>query len=648
MLGRIRPYLGQVVLSVVFTILFSLLSSASVVMIQPFLRTLFSETESVVSDTAAAGAATGTAAGGGQVESAASDSGEVELAAEDSGASGPADRLALLGAESPLRRSVRDLRERLNGFLLAGTKLEALWRIVLIFFCLFLAKNVAQYVSDVLMVYIGQRVIKDLRDDLFAQFMRLPLGFFQRFRAGELISRATNDVQIANMCVNVSFTNLVRDPLLILAYLGVCLYISWKLTLLALTVLPLSMIVIIRVGKLLRRYSHRQQEKLADLTSVLQEAVYGIRVIKAFAMEEYETRRFIRDSTRLFRDLFKIARVQRLSSPLTEQLSVIVGLVILWFGGRQVLVQEALAPDMFITFVICLFSIVKPIKELSQVNNGIQEGMAAAQRIFSVLDAAPEVADRGGGRVLTDVTGRVEFDHVSFAYRPDVPVLRDVSLRVEPGELVALVGASGAGKSTLVDLIPRFYVPTSGRVLIDGRDTRELNLASLRRAMGIVTQEVILFNASVHANIAYGIEDVDPDAVVIAARAANADAFIRELPDGYDTLIGDRGTRLSGGQRQRLSIARAILKNPPILILDEATSALDTESEQLVQEAIDRLVKSRTTFVIAHRLSTIRNADRIYVLERGGVVEIGTHTDLLAAGGVYADLYNRQFQQTSA
>jgi subfamily B ATP-binding cassette protein MsbA len=649
MLRRIKPYLPQVVLSVIFTVLFSLLSSASIVMIQPFLRTLFTEGEQVVvTEGARRGDSTTDVPA---VTEASDDERRAETGGEDATEAKelareplPRDRLDFLGRDSWLRRSIGNLRDGVNDFLLRGSKLEALWRIVLVFFVLFLTKNIAQYFGSVLIVYVGQRVIKDLRDDLFVQFTRLPLSFFHRIRAGELISRATNDVQIANMCVNVSFTNLFRDPVLILTYLGVCLYISWKLTLLALTVLPLSMVIIIWIGKLLRRYSHRQQEKLADLTSVLQEAVYGIRVIKAFAMERFETQKFLNESERLFRDLFKIARVQRLSSPLTEQLSVIVGLVILWFGGRQVLVHEALAPDMFITFVICLFSLVKPIKELGQVNNGIQEGMAAAQRIFAVLDAEPETTDATAGYPLTDVRGRVEFEQVSFAYQAGVPVLRDVSLTVEPGEVVALVGSSGAGKSTLVDLIPRFYEPSAGRILIDGKDIRDLSLETLRRAMGIVTQEVILFNASVRENIAYGLQEVDPVAVEAAARAANAHEFIQALPAGYETLIGDRGTRLSGGQRQRLSIARAILKNPPILILDEATSALDTESEQLVQEAIDRLVQDRTTFVIAHRLSTIQNADRIYVLQEGRIVEVGNHETLLAAHGVYADLHQRQFR----
>jgi ATP-binding cassette, subfamily B, bacterial MsbA len=614
MLRRIRPYLVQVVASVVFTGLYSLSSSAVLVMTGPILKALFR----FGPEPAAAAAGQPTAAGAG-----------VEPA-------------AVLGAG--LRQQVDGVLAAVRDWLMAGEPLDALQRVVLVVFTLFLLKNITQYLGSVLMTNVGQRVIKDLRDDIFTAFLNLPLSYFHRHRAGELISRATNDVQIANKTVNVSFTNLVRDPILILSLFAVCLFISWKLTLVALLVLPLSLGVIVRIGKRLRRYSHRQQERLADLTSVLQETVYGIRVVKAFAMEAFERRRFLRESERLFRDVFKIARTARLSSPLAEQLSAVVAIFILWYGGRQVLVEQTLAPEAFITFLVCLFSLVHPLKELSQVNNAIQEGMAAADRLFQVLDAEPETGDEAGKPDLGPVRGRVEYRGVGFAYLPGEPVLQGIDLQAAPGEVVALVGSSGAGKSTLVDLLPRFYDPQQGAVLIDGHDVRDVALGSLRRNLGIVTQEVILFHDTVRNNIAYGLADVPLARVEAAARAANAHEFIARLPLGYDTVIGDRGTKLSGGQRQRLSIARAILKDPPILILDEATSALDTESEQLVQEAVDRLVRDRTTFVIAHRLSTVRRADRIYTLREGRIVEAGSHDELLRAGGVYADLYNLQFR----
>lgn len=614
MLRRIRPYLPQVIGSVVLTALYSLSTSAVHVMIGPILKTLF------------------------RLEPGRSD---VDAAAV-SGLPDPTG--GAVGLAAGVRERIDGTLAEIGDWMMQGEPLAALQRVVLVVFALFLLKNLTQYLGSVLMTYVGQRVIKDMRDDIHGALLRLPLTFYHRHRAGELISRATNDVQIANKTVNVSFTNLVRDPILIISFFAVCMYISWQLTLVALLVLPLSIGVIVRIGKRLRRYSHRQQERLADLTSVLQETVYGIRVIKAFAMEAFERRRFLRESERLFREVFKIARTARLSSPLSEQLSAIVGIFIIWYGGRMVLVEGSLTPEAFLIFIVCLFSMVHPIKELSQVNNAIQEGMAAADRLFTILDTAAEDADDAGKPDLPPVRGAVEYRGVDFAYLPGEPVLQDIDLRAEPGEVIALVGSSGAGKSTLVDLLPRFYDPQAGAVLVDGRDVRTVTLASLRRSLGIVTQEVILFNDTVRANIAYGLDDLPAERVEAAARAANAHEFIARMPQGYETVIGDRGTKLSGGQRQRLSIARAILKNPPILILDEATSALDTESEQLVQEAIDRLVRDRTTFVIAHRLSTVRRADRIYTLRDGRVVESGTHDALLQAGGVYADLYNLQFR----
>ncbi len=606
MLRRVRPYLPQVLLSVALTFLFALVSSLTILLVMPTFKALFT-----------AGGATGAAT--------------------------PAEMLGQVqdfGVKAQLDRWYRQFEV----WLLQGEPVEALQRVVVAVVVVILLKNVLQYLATVMTDWIGLRLVKDLRDDVFAKFLELPLGFYHRYRAGELISRATNDVQIANKTINVSFTNLVRDPAQVFGFLAICLWISWKLTLLALVVLPLTLSVIVMVGKRLRRYSHRQQERLADLTSVLQETVYGIRVVKAFAMEPFENRRYLRESDRLFTQMFKISRMHRATSPLSELLATIVGAVILWYGGRQVFVQQSLAPEAFLTFLTAMFSMIHPIKQLSGVNNGIQEGMAAADRLFEIIDSDSETGNEAGREPLGEVAGRVEMQGVNFSYLPTDPVLRDIDLVVQPGEVVALVGGNGAGKSTLVDLIPRFYDPQEGRVLVDGRDVREVSLASLRRSLGIVTQEVILFNDTVRANIAYGLSDVPDAAVEAAARAANAHEFIERLPQGYDTVIGDRGTKLSGGQRQRLSIARAILKNPPILILDEATSALDTESEQLVQEAIDRLVQDRTTIVIAHRLSTIRSAHRIYAMRDGRIVEQGSHQELLAAGGVYADLYNLQFR----
>jgi len=660
-LSFLKPYVLQVGLSVLFMVIFSLLSGFGIVMIGPFLDALFAP-EPVATEPAAVVAESVTPRASDMIvvapavaevpvvaevpalvpESPTATADEPATAMDDNAS--VRDKALALKEGFSLDRLRDDLYGRLSSMLMRGSKIESLWRIVVISFFLFLLKNMSGYLQTVFIDYVQHSFIRDLRNRLFARYMELPLSYHTRKRAGELISRATNDVLVVNRSVNMSFTNMARDPITIVMFLGLAMIISWRLTLIALLVMPLSMAVILYIGRKLRKYSHRQQEKMANLTSILQESISGVRVVKAFAMEEYETQRFREESYRLFKALFKISWMERLSSPLTEQLSILVGLFILWYGGNQVLAGGQLAPSLFILFLFCIFSLGRPIKALSQVNNGIQEGMAAAERIFDVLDHPDEIPEKPDAPILENVHGGIELKDVHFSYIDGEPILAGISIRVDPGEMVALVGSSGAGKSTLVDLIPRFYDPQSGSVTIDGRDVRDFQLASLRRAMGIVTQEVILFNNTVRGNIAYGMGEVDQERIEAAARAANAHDFIRRLPEGYDTMIGDRGVRLSGGERQRLSIARAILKNPPVLILDEATSALDTESELLVQEAIDRLVKDRTTIVIAHRLSTIQNVDRIYVLQRGRIVQTGTHAELLAAGGPYRTLHDLQFR----
>ena len=654
MLRMIKPYTIQLVMAVVFMVVFSFMNIFSITMISPFLEALFlkggGETAVEVTTEPAESALVVHDEAGVPHESHRAES--EELALRQSGGP-PAE------TDDERRARYESLKDSFSGLdslkfkfkdwasknMLQGTKQEALLRICITFFLLALAKNLSCYIQEILMVYVGQAVIRDLRNELYLKMTSMPMSFFHKHKAGELISRATNDVMVAQQCVGMSFTKLVKDPIFILMYLAVALILSWKLTLMALVLMPVSLTVIIRIGKKLRQLSYRQQEQMAHLTSTLQETVYGIRVIKAFAMEKFENNKFVAQSQALFKQVFRINYTMKASSPLTEQLSMVVALFLLWFGGSKVFTGGIMAPDLFIVFLFVIFSMVRPIKSLGAANNEIQAGMAAADRIFQVIDTEPEVADREAGFKLAEVVGRVEFESVDFAYIPGEPVLRDVSLKVEPGEVVALVGSSGSGKSTLIDLIPGFYNPDSGRVLIDGHDIRDLNLNALRSNMGIVTQEVILFHDTILNNIAYGMKKVPLDDVKAAATAANADEFINKLPSGYETIIGDRGLKLSGGQRQRISIARAILKNPPILLLDEATSALDTEAEQLVQEAIDRLVRDRTTIVIAHRLSTIQNVDRIYLLEAGQVVQVGTHDELLARGGRYKELYTMQFQR---
>ncbi|MCP4290414.1 MAG: ABC transporter ATP-binding protein [bacterium] len=630
MLKMIRPYAPQASIAVLFIVLYSFFSVFSFTMISPFLKALFlDENPSVVE----------------VVEEPKNEALLVDPKNEDTETR---ERLESINQKTTWSDQVKmEALNWANENLLDGTRQDNLLRICLALAILLLLKNVTRYFQDILMVFVGEKVIRDLRNALYLKFTNLPLSFYHQNKAGELISRATNDVLMAQKCVSVSFTTLLRDPIQIVLFLTVAVILSWKLTLMALVMLPASLGVIIRIGKGLRKISHRQQEEMAVLTTNLQETIYGIRVIKAFAMEDFENNKFLKRSDELFKQIFKFNKYMKMSSPLTEVLSSLVGLFILWYGGSKVFTGGLMAPDLFLVFFASIFSLVKPIKNLGQVNNEIQAGMAAADRIFQILDTPSEVAGSVGEKVLDQAEGRVEFDKVDFEYVPGEPVLRDLSLKVNPGEVVALVGSSGGGKSTLIDMIPGFYHPNSGQVLIDGVSVTDLDLGSLRRQMGIVTQEVILFHDTILNNIAYGLENVSLEDVREATRAANADDFIMKLPDGYDTIIGDRGLKLSGGQRQRLSIARAILKNPPILLLDEATSALDTEAEKLVQEAIDRLVKHRTTIVIAHRLSTVKNVDRIYLLEAGKVVQTGTHDELLAAGGRYKELYEMQFQKRS-
>lgn len=634
MLGLVRPYLMHVLLAIGFMVLFSFFNLFTMAMISPFLKALFFMDNPAVTASAPAQESPGDAV---IIDAT---TGE-EMTGEQAG---PAESAEVPAVPSSLfdrwkRTTVDWLGERL----LQGTRQEALLRIVIVAFFMFLGKNLTGYAQEVLMVYVSQRVIRDMRQSLFEKMTSLPLAFFHRMKAGELISRATNDVMIAEKCISVVFGKALRDPLMVLLYLATALILSWKLTLLAMVLLPASLVVIVYIGKKVRKYSWRQQEEMANLTSVLQEAVYGIRVIKAFANEDYENRRFERENRNLFRQVFKINWVMKTSSPLTEQFSAIVGLLLLWYGGSKIFAGTTMEPDLFILFIVVVFSMVRPLKSMGQLNNAVQEGVAAAERVFMVFDTPSEDSFWRPGLCLDRISGKVEFRDVSFRYVPGEPVLSHIDLVVEPGEVVALVGSSGAGKSTLVDLIPGFQFSQEGQVLIDGHDVRDLDLRSVRQQLGVVTQEVILFNDTVRANISYGKQNASMDEIVAAARAAHADDFIRELPQGYDTTIGDRGINLSGGQRQRLSIARAILRNPPLLLLDEATSALDSEAEMQVQAAIDTLVQNRTTFVIAHRLSTIVKADRIYVMDEGRIVQEGRHEELLSQGGRYRELYDLQF-----
>lgn len=504
-------------------------------------------------------------------------------------------------------------------------------------------KGIADYGQSYLMAYVGQRIITDMRDRLYHHLQRLSLSFFTRHSTGVLISRITNDVNLIQGAVTNAITGILKDFFTIVALLGVIFYRDWFLAMIALFIFPLMILPISHFGKKLRKFSIKGQQKMGDLTTILHETISGNRIVKAFGMEEYENRRFSDENRRLFRLLMKRFKIRALTSPVMETLGGIGIAVAIFVGGYRVM-DGIMTPGEFFSFTAALMMLYEPVKKLNKINLVIQEGLAAATRIFDIIDLVPEISDRPGAKPLSTIKNGITFRNVSFRYE-ELWVLKNIDLAVRKGEINALVGVSGGGKTTMVNLIPRFYDVNEGAILIDGVDIRDATVESLRSQIALVSQQSILFNDTVRSNIAYGDHNKSFEEIQEAGRAANADGFIRRLPQGYDTIIGEQGVRLSGGERQRLCIARAILKDAPILILDEATSSLDSESEEEVQKAMENLMKDRTTFVIAHRLSTVRNADRILVVVDGRIIEQGTHEELLRRGGEYSKLYKIQFRE---
>jgi subfamily B ATP-binding cassette protein MsbA len=527
-----------------------------------------------------------------------------------------------------------------KGKLYEGRPIIRLERFCVVFLVLMLVKNIFGYVSTYMTISIEQSVLLRIRNDLYGKTQMLPLSFFAKQKTGHLISRITNDVTNLRGIVVGSLASIIQNGLMATIAIGIVFVTSWKLSLLTVILVPLNILFIGSISRKLRKGSLRAQERMADMTAVLQETISGVRVVKAFGMEEFEKKKFQFFNFRYFKEYLKMRRYAELASPMSETLGTLASVVILWYGGKLV-IRENLDPANLMLFIGAMLWVINPIKNLSKLASVIQEGLASGDRVFQIIDATSEDADTGTVRI-EGFRDEIAYENVTFGYGRGVDVLRNVSFRIKRGEVIAIVGPSGAGKSTIADLLPRFYHPTSGRILIDGADIGTVELTSLRSLMGIVTQETILFNDTIYNNIAYGLEQCPEAEVVRAASAANAHEFIAAMPKGYQTVIGDRGAQLSGGQRQRIAIARALLKNPQILILDEATSSLDVESEALVQEAIDRLVRGRTTLVIAHRLSTIRNADTIIVVDDGTIRQIGTHEELIREEGIYRKLYHMQ------
>lgn len=525
---------------------------------------------------------------------------------------------------------------------------EMLKVITLAIIAISLFKNLFGYIYSYLMKYVGAKAVADLRGFLYNHVILLPLGFFTKNPSGNLISRMTNDIGMLQEILASSIKNLFVEGFTLIALIGVAFYRKWDLAILAMLSIPVAVFIVIKIGGILRKTSRIVQDKMADITSTLSETFTGIKMVKAFGMEDFESKRFEERNKKYLSIFMKVSKISEIPSPLMEFIGVGLGVAfVVWYGGSQV-IEGTTSAGTFFSFMTAVLMLYGPVRRLGHVNIHLQQAIGASERVFGILDTKSESYKGNGLKELTEIKRGIEFRDVAFHYEDRKKnALSGINLKVSAGEIIALIGVSGVGKTTLMNLIPRFYDPTEGVILIDEMDIRDLTIESLRGKIGIVSQETILFNDTVKNNIAYGKIGAMDNQIIESAVAAYAHDFIMEMPQGYDTVIGEKGVRLSGGQKQRIAIARALLKNPPILILDEATSSLDSASERMVQEALNNLMKDRTTFVIAHRLSTIQRADRIVVIDRGQVVETGSHEELLSKGGLYTRLYSIQFESRS-
>ena len=545
------------------------------------------------------------------------------------------------GQRGAVVNAIDDANDRFHAWWDRASRKEQFRRLLWVLLAVFVINAVAAFFSEYAFQKVGLSTVRDMRNDLYERLIFQSHRFFSERSTGEMVSRIVSDADAIQAAVSTRMGDLFQESITLIAILLLVLWQTPELAIATLLIGPLFVFPIVHFGKRLRATTHRSQERMADMATLLEETIRGVRIVKAFTMERFEIGRFREATRRHLRSNLKAQKIQAITSPVM-QLITGIGVLVLFFYAQRRIANGTLTIGGLLTFMAALGAMYQPVKKLNKVNLSVNTALSAAERVFRMLDIQNEVVEKPGAPRLSAVGSGIRYENVTFAYN-DEPVLRGVNLDVAPGEIVALVGGSGAGKSTFVNLLPRFYDVASGRITVDGKDVREVNLESLRRLMGFVTQEVVLFNDTVKNNIAYGRSDLDDSLVIAAATAANAHDFISAMPNGYDTNIGESGVLLSGGQRQRLAIARALFKDPPILVLDEATSALDTESERLVQGALEHLMQGRTTLVIAHRLSTIRSADKIVVLDAGEIAEVGTHEELLGRRGVYRKLYDLQF-----
>jgi len=550
--------------------------------------------------------------------------------------------------QNTLRNAKYTLNDQLkywtNELILRDTALNSLKVLCYTIIGSFLFKNIFLYIKNITLAYIQFNLITNLRVRLYAHLQRMSMSYFDKSQSGELSSIVLNDVSNMRVAFGTSFHKLFVEPINIILFVSLLLIINLKLALIAILIVPLTGAIVILIGRSIRRKSKRTAEKIARIMSIMAENLNSIRVVKSFSMEPFETKRFTGEQERYYQLIFGRAKLRLIASPITEMIGAFIGVSLLWIGGHDVLVAGSMSSEDFIRFILILFSVLGPIRNLSNVSVELQKGFASADRVFDVLDTPMSIRSKPGAIKLSELNDKISFNDVCFNYDGTDSILKNISFKIKKGTVTALVGSSGAGKSTVADLIPRFYDVVDGSVSIDGVDVKDIDIRSLRQMMGIVSQETILFNDTIGSNIKYGLQNVSEERMKNAAKNANALDFINEQPEGFNTVIGEKGVRLSGGQRQRIAIARGILKNPPILILDEATSSLDTESEHLVQIAIDNLMAERTVLVIAHRLTTVENADNILVMDDGKIVASGTHQELLSQGGLYTRLYNKQFK----